>query len=92
MGAGSRAGRSIEAAAFGELVIVSVPFTASTSFANPAVTIARALSNTFAGIRPADVIPFIAAQMVGAIAALFVCFWLVGEPSRQLEGPRLPAQ
>ena len=44
MGAGSRAGRSIEAAAFGELVIVSVPFTASTSFANPAVTLARAFT------------------------------------------------
>jgi glycerol uptake facilitator-like aquaporin len=51
-------------------------FTASTSFANPAVTIARSLSDTFAGIRPADVAPFIVAQMLGALAAMFVCRWL----------------
>ena len=54
-------------------------FTASTSFANPAVTIARALSNTFAGIRPADVPPFVLAQMLGAVAALYVCRWLTSE-------------
>jgi glycerol uptake facilitator-like aquaporin len=48
-------------------------FTASTSFANPAVTIARAFSDTFAGIRPVDVAPFIVAQMAGAVAALYVC-------------------
>jgi glycerol uptake facilitator-like aquaporin len=52
-------------------------FTASTSFANPAVTIARALSDTFAGIRPADVAPFILAQMAGAAAAMVVSRWLV---------------
>ncbi len=51
-------------------------FTASTSFANPAVTIARAMSNTFAGIRPDDVIPFIAAQLAGAVAASAFCAWL----------------
>jgi glycerol uptake facilitator-like aquaporin len=51
-------------------------FTASTSFANPAVTIARSLTNTFAGIHPTDVIPFIAAQFVGALGALVVCTWL----------------
>jgi glycerol uptake facilitator-like aquaporin len=45
-------------------------FTASTSFANPAITIARSLSDTFAGIRPVDVPGFIAAQIVGALAAL----------------------
>ncbi|WP_342361212.1 MIP/aquaporin family protein [Terrarubrum flagellatum] len=45
-------------------------FTASTSFANPAVTIARALSDTFAGIAPAGVVPFILAQLAGAAAAL----------------------
>ncbi|MEX3015319.1 aquaporin [Gymnodinialimonas hymeniacidonis] len=44
-------------------------FTASTSFANPAVTIARAFSDTFAGIAPSDVLPFIAAQIVGAVLA-----------------------
>ena len=54
-------------------------FTASTSFANPAVTIARALSDTFAGIRPADVAPFVVAQILGAVAALYVCRWLTCE-------------
>jgi glycerol uptake facilitator-like aquaporin len=58
-------------------------FTASTSFANPAVTIARSLSDTFAGIRPADVPPFIAAQIAGALAATFLFRWLV---------PKSPAQ
>jgi glycerol uptake facilitator-like aquaporin len=52
-------------------------FTASTSFANPAVTIARAASDTFAGIRPADVPGFIGAQAVGGAAATFVFGWLV---------------
>ncbi|SDE06566.1 aquaporin [Kordiimonas lacus] len=47
-------------------------FTASTSFANPAVTIARSFTNTFSGIAPADVLAFIAAQIVGAFIALFL--------------------
>jgi glycerol uptake facilitator-like aquaporin len=47
-------------------------FTASTSFANPAITIARSLSNTFAGIAPSHVLPFIAAQVLGALLALAV--------------------
>lgn len=47
-------------------------FTASTSFANPAVTLARALSDTFAGIRPGDVVPFVLAQLAGALVALVV--------------------
>ena len=51
-------------------------FTASTSFANPAVTIARAFSNTFAGIRPHDVPLFIAAQIAGALAATILFRWL----------------
>jgi glycerol uptake facilitator-like aquaporin len=51
-------------------------FTASTSFANPAVTIARALSNTFAGIAPANVAAFIAAQLAGMIAAVALGRWL----------------
>jgi len=52
-------------------------FTASTSFANPAVTIARGFSDTFSGIRPQDVAPFIAAQIVGAILAWLFCLWLL---------------
>jgi glycerol uptake facilitator-like aquaporin len=51
-------------------------FTASTSFANPAVTIARSLSDTFAGIRPADVLPFVAAQVCGSFSAVLVFGWL----------------
>ncbi len=57
-------------------------FTASTSFANPAVTIARALTPTFSGIAPADVLPFIAAQILGAIAAAAVFSWLYAASRR----------
>lgn len=56
-------------------------FTASTSFANPAVAIARALTNSFSGIRPADVPGFIAAEVLGALAALAVMTWLLAEAS-----------
>lgn len=52
-------------------------FTASTSFANPAVTIGRAFSDTFAGIHPADVMPFIAAQLIGATLAVALFGWLL---------------
>lgn len=52
-------------------------FTASTSFANPAVTLARAASNTFAGIRPDDAPLFIAAQLAGAFAATAIFRWLI---------------
>jgi len=52
-------------------------FTASTSFANPAVTIARAMTDTFAGIRPTDVPGFIAAQLCGALAAAVLFAWLI---------------
>jgi glycerol uptake facilitator-like aquaporin len=52
-------------------------FTASTSFANPAVAIARSLTNTFSGIRPADVPGFIAAETAGAVTALVVMTWLL---------------
>jgi glycerol uptake facilitator-like aquaporin len=51
-------------------------FTASTSFANPAVTIARSLSDTFAGIRPTDVPLFIGAQVTGAVCATVLFRWL----------------
>lgn len=54
-------------------------FTASTSFANPAVTLARSVSNTFAGINPANVPMFIVAQMLGAFAAAFLFRWLLRE-------------
>jgi len=63
--------------AVGAYITAAYWFTASTSFANPAVTIARAASDTFAGIRPADVPGFIAAQMLGAMAATWLFHWLV---------------
>jgi glycerol uptake facilitator-like aquaporin len=56
-------------------------FTASTSFANPAVTIARALSDTFAGIAPAGVLPFVAAQLLGAALAVILSGWLWLKPA-----------
>ena len=74
--------------AVGAYITAAYWFTASTSFANPAVTMARAMTNTFSGIRPADVLPFIAAQMVGAIAAMFFFGWLMPiSGSRQEKGP-----
>jgi glycerol uptake facilitator-like aquaporin len=62
--------------AVGLYITAAYWFTASTSFANPAVTIARALSNTYAGIAPAGVLAFIAAQLVGALAAAVLANWL----------------
>jgi len=56
-------------------------FTASTSFANPAVTVARVMSDTFAGIAPAGAPGFIAAQLVGAAAGLMVSRWLWPKPA-----------
>jgi glycerol uptake facilitator-like aquaporin len=66
----------------GAYITAAYWFTASTSFANPAVTIARTLSDTFAGIRLADAPLFIVAQVLGSLAATFLFRWLV--PSLQL--------
>jgi glycerol uptake facilitator-like aquaporin len=63
--------------AVGSYITAAYWFTASTSFANPAVTLARAASNTFAGIRPIDVPAFVVAQLLGAAAATVVFRWLV---------------
>jgi glycerol uptake facilitator-like aquaporin len=60
-------------------------FTASTSFANPAVTIARALTDTFTGIAPSSVPAFIAAQTSGALVGLVLSVWLFGQPATQGE-------
>jgi glycerol uptake facilitator-like aquaporin len=62
--------------AVGLYITAAYWFTASTSFANPAVTIARSLSDTFAGIAPAGVIAFIAAQLAGMLAAVLLARWL----------------
>jgi glycerol uptake facilitator-like aquaporin len=68
-------------------------FTASTSFANPAVAIARTLSNTFAGIRPADLPGFIVAEVIGALIAMSLAGWLLAEPkpTASLANPKLKA-
>jgi glycerol uptake facilitator-like aquaporin len=57
-------------------------FTASTSFANPAVAIARSFSDTFAGIRPVDLPGFIVAELLGALLALGLANWLLSTPRR----------
>ncbi len=65
------------AVAVGLYITAAYWFTASTSFANPAVTIARSLSDTFAGISPADVPGFIVAEILGALAAAALAAWLL---------------
>ena len=70
--------------AVGLYITAAYWFTASTSFANPAVTIARALSDTFAGIRPQDVAPFLLAQFAGALVGAYLYSWLYA-------GQRAPA-
>jgi glycerol uptake facilitator-like aquaporin len=57
-------------------IVAAYWFTASTSFANPAVTVARSFTATFAGIRAADVLPFIGAQLVGGALAATLTWWL----------------
>jgi len=78
----SRLRSSVIPFAVGAYITAAYWFTASTSFANPAVALARAATNTFSGIRPTDVPEFIAAQLVGAAAATVLFRWLV---------PALPA-
>ena len=73
----SRTRSSVVPFAVGAYITAAYWFTASTSFANPAVTIARCLSDTFAGIRPVDVPWFIFAQFIGGFAATMVFRWLV---------------
>jgi glycerol uptake facilitator-like aquaporin len=73
----SRLRSNAVAFAVGAYITAAYWFTASTSFANPAVTIARCISDTFAGIRPVDVPWFIFAQFLGGIAATIVFRWLV---------------
>ena len=67
-------------------IVAAYWFTASTSFANPAVTVARAFSDTYAGIRPADVAGFIAAQAAGATLGAVVFSWLAPRPAPASNG------
>jgi glycerol uptake facilitator-like aquaporin len=70
--------------AVGAYITAAYWFTSSTSFANPAVTIARACTDTFAGIAPAHIAGFVVAQLVGAIAGWAVARWLFAEPKGNL--------
>ena len=67
--------------AVGATITAAYWFTASTSFANPTVTLARAATNTFAGIRPTDVPAFVVAQLLGAAAATALAAWFANAPS-----------
>jgi len=75
--------------AVGAYITAAYWFTSSTSFANPAVTLARSLSNTFSGIRPTDVPGFIGAQVGGAIAATLLFRWLVPALTEESTAPPL---
>ena len=74
-----RRGLETVAASVGLYITAAYWFTASTSFANPAVTIARGFSDSFAGIRPDDILPFIGAQIAGAILAVGVARFIAGD-------------
>jgi glycerol uptake facilitator-like aquaporin len=85
--------RELTAVAVGTYIMAAYWFTSSTSFANPAVTVARTLSNTFAGIAPSDVPPFVAFQILGGVLAVaLVRYWKPGvdaaglAPHEQLHG------
>ena len=80
-----KAKESAVAMAVGLYITAAYWFTASTSFANPAVTIARSFSDTFAGIRPVDVLPFIAAQTIAAVLALAFCKWQLSSNTQEDE-------
>lgn len=79
-----RADRSRVPEAVGLYIVAAYWFTASTSFANPAVTLARSLTQSFAGIRPDDVPGFVLAQLAGALAGIVACralgFWRPPQP------------
>ena len=86
----SRSCSGFVAFAVGSYITAAYWFTSSTSFANPAVTIARAFSDTFAGIRPDDAPIFIAAQFTGGIAATFLFRWLIPNLSSSVQDVVLP--
>ena len=91
----SRSRAEIVPFAVGAYITAAYWFTASTSFANPAVTIARSMTNTFSGIRPVDVPGFVVAQMAGAMAATVLFRWLApvqGGPAKQVVVPHPVAE
>ena len=86
----SRLRATIVPFAVGAYITAAYWFTASTSFANPAVTIARTLSNTFAGIRPIDAPGFIGAQLCGASSATLLFRWLIPSLPQKADAILLP--
>lgn len=84
--------RSVTAVALavGSYITAAYWFTSSTSFANPAVTLARALTDTFTGIRPADVPGFIASQLLGAVAFVLLARWVSAPDRARTRLPQSP--
>jgi glycerol uptake facilitator-like aquaporin len=74
--------------AVGLYITAAYWFTASTSFANPAVTVARSLSDTFAGIAPRSVPAFLGSQLAGAVAANLLSLWLLKDGAARRESSR----
>jgi glycerol uptake facilitator-like aquaporin len=77
--------------AVGLVITAGYWFTSSTSFANPAVTIARSLTDSFSGIRPIDIPGFVVAQILGALAATVLLQWLWSTRSRPVAAPSVKA-
>jgi glycerol uptake facilitator-like aquaporin len=89
----SRSKKEAVSFAVGAYITAAYWFTASTSFANPAVTLARTVSDTFAGIRPSDALGFIVAQLIGATAATVLFRWLLTSlPGQVLSNDNTSAQ
>jgi glycerol uptake facilitator-like aquaporin len=87
----ARAGRTaLSAAAVGAYIGAAYWFTSSTSFANPAVTIGRMFSDTFAGIAPGSVLPFIAAQLVGGVVGVVAALALYPDVARTADDAVVP--
>jgi glycerol uptake facilitator-like aquaporin len=89
-----RAGRSVReiAVAVGAYITAAIVLTPSTSFANPAVTIARTLSDTYTGIAPSSVSAFVVAQLVGALGAVVLVRIRSGPPAARPAGTRRAAR
>jgi glycerol uptake facilitator-like aquaporin len=88
-----RSGRGVLAApAVGAYIGAAYWFTSSTSFANPAVTVGRIFSDTFAGIAPASVPPFIAAQLIGLVIGLVVTLALYPDAGARADDVVVPHQ
>ncbi len=77
-----RSRSNLTALAVAAYIVAAYWFTSSTSFANPAVTLARSLSDTFAGIRPENAPAFVVAELLGAMAATLVVGWIALERSK----------